>query len=161
MSTATSPRTRTAIPTKAAGPVVVAVDDDGNAGALLRRGRELADQLGVPLRVIHIWSDGRPPYCSHHRRCHRDIGEAIRLVNGLVDEHLSEAGTTVERDVAHDSDPVSALADVSAGASALVMGASSEQDASTGGTADAVLVRVRCPVAVVSHRPRSITQSAW
>ncbi|SNY59516.1 Universal stress protein family protein [Paractinoplanes atraurantiacus] len=166
MSAATLPHVRvpsepaTSAVVRAAGPVVVAVDDDGNARRLLRRGSEMAERLGVPLRVVYIWSDCRPPHCMHHRRCLRDIGEALRFVDTLVGNHLGEPGPAVERDVVHAADPAGALADVSAGASLLVVGETSDHDA-TGGTAAAVLVRATCPVTVVPHRPRSITQSVW
>src|SRR5690348_12860801 len=48
------------------GPVVVALDDDNNAGPLLRHGSAAATRLGVALRVVHVWSDCRPPDCPHH-----------------------------------------------------------------------------------------------
>lgn len=147
-----------------AKPVVVAVDDDDNAGTLLRHGREVAGRLGVPLRVTYVWSDCRPPYCLHHRRCHRDIGEAVRLLNALVDEHLTGPGPSVERDVIHDADPAAALAGISAGASLLVIGSASDHQASAdelGETARALLGRIGCPVAVIPHRTRAATRPAW
>ncbi|GAA0504709.1 hypothetical protein Ade02nite_70590 [Paractinoplanes deccanensis] len=147
-----------------AGPVVVAVDDDDNAGALLRHGRREAGRLGVPLRVAYVWSDCRPPDCPHHRRCHRDLGGASRLVDLLVREHLAEPGPPLEREVLHDPDPAAALVALSAGASLLVIGSSSDRPAhvgALGGTTRAVLGRTRCPVAVVPHRHRSVTRPAW
>src|SRR4029453_14794388 len=56
-----------------AGPVIVAPDDDDNAGPLLCHGLTLATRLGVPLRAVYVWSDCRPPDCVHHRCCHRDL----------------------------------------------------------------------------------------
>ena len=84
------------------GPVLVAVDDDDNVGSVLRRGRQEADRLGVPLRVTHVWSRCHPPDCPHHRRCHRDLDEASRLLNTLVEDNLPEARIPVERDVLRD-----------------------------------------------------------
>ncbi|MCM4085172.1 universal stress protein [Paractinoplanes hotanensis] len=160
MSTATLPRREAMVPQ----PVLVAVDDDDNAGSLLRRGREEADRLGVPLRATHIWSHCRPPNCSHHRRCHRDLSEASRLLNTLLDENLADAGPPVERDVLHDDDPARALIELSAKASLLVIGASSDNRAPAGAlgeTCRALMRDARCPLAVVRNRRLSVTRTGW
>ncbi|MCU7730998.1 universal stress protein [Actinoplanes sp. KI2] len=136
-----------------AGPVVVALDDDGNARTLLRHGRHLAARLRVPLRAAYVWSDCRPPECAHHRRCHRDLGEACRLLTALIDDHLpADAAGQVERDVVHAVDPAAALVTLSASASMLVVGSSSDcprDSAELGGTTRRLLGRTRCPVMVV------------
>ena len=63
--------------------IVVALDDDENAGVLLRRARAVSR-------------------CSHRLRCRRDLGEAIGLLTDLLDEHLPvDAASAVERDVLH------------------------------------------------------------
>lgn len=158
MSTATLPQP------KATGPVLVAVDDDDNAGSLLRRGREEAERLGVPVRATYVWSHCRPPECAHHRRCHRDLGEASRLLNTLVDENLTESGPPVERDVLHGEDPAGALIELSAGASLLVIGSASDTrvpDDALGDTCRALVGRTRCPVAVVRRRHLAATRVGW
>src|SRR5688572_2193941 len=70
-------------PVEVTRPVLVAVDDDDNAGALLRHGSAIAEQLGVPLRAAYVWADCRSSDCAHHRHCHRDLGEASRLLTML------------------------------------------------------------------------------
>lgn len=147
------------------GPVMVALDDDGNAGMLLRHGYEVAARLGVAMRVVHVWSDCRPPDCPHHRRCHRDLGQADRLLAALLDEHLPiEAARRIERDVLHAPDPAEALVALAASASALIVGSSSDRP--TGGgtlgtTTRAVLGRTRCPVLVVPYHRVSATSVHW
>ncbi|WP_127509711.1 universal stress protein [Actinoplanes solisilvae] len=159
MSTATMPQP------PATGPVLVAVDDDDNAESLLLRGREEAGRLGVPMRVTYVWSHCRPPACTHHRRCHRNLGEASRLLNTLVDEHLTEEDLPpVERDVLHDEDPAGALLELSSGASLLVIGSASEThgpDDALGDTCRALVGRTRCPVAVVRRRHLAATRVGW
>jgi nucleotide-binding universal stress UspA family protein len=146
------------------GPVLVAVDDDDNVGSVLQQGCEEARRLGVALRVAYVWSYCRPPDCPHHRRCHRDLGEASRLLNTLLDEHLTEPGPAVERDVLHDDDPASALVELSAGASLLIIGSSSDTpraEDSLGKTCRVLVGRSRCPVAVVRHHQLSATRVGW
>jgi len=152
-------------PPTAAGPVLVALDDDDNAGVLLQHGGSLAERLGVALRVTYVWSDCRPPECTHHRCCHRDLAEADRLLSGLLDEHLtSEHAVQVERDVLHHGDPAEALIVLSAPASMLVVGSSSDRPASPatlGATTRAILGRTRCPVMVVPHHTLAATRVGW
>ncbi|MDY7088229.1 MAG: universal stress protein [Actinomycetota bacterium] len=136
------------------GPVLVAVDDEANAAVLLSRGHDAAVRLGVALRVVHIWSRCRPPDCSHHRRCHRDMEGANRFSRRLLDEHLPEATAPVEREVVHDENPASALVALSVGASLLFIGAEAAGEA-VGETTRALLDRAACPVTVVRDRPRS------
>lgn len=147
------------------GPVMVALDDDGNAGMLLRHGYEVAARLGVAMRVVHVWSDCRPPDCPHHRRCHHDLGEADRLLAALLDEHLP-IGTArrIERDVLHAPDPAEALVALAASASMLVVGSSSDRPTGGGAlgtTTRALLGRTRCPVLVVPYHRLSATRVRW
>lgn len=147
------------------GPVMVALDDDGNAGVLLQRGCEAAARLGVALRVVHVWSDCRPPDCPHHRRCHRDLGEADRLLAALLDEHLPiEATGRIEREVVHAPDPAEALVALAASASTLVVGSSSDRPSGSGAlgaTTRAVLGRTPCPVMIVPYHRLSATRVRW
>lgn len=138
------------------GPVVVAVDDDENAAAVLRSGAALATGMGVALRAVYIWSDCRPPDCPHHRRCHRDLGEASRLLSELLAGQPADGGLEVERNVLHDGDPAAALVSVSSAASCLVLGASSDhlrRGDGFGRTTRSVLERAACPVIVVPCQP--------
>jgi nucleotide-binding universal stress UspA family protein len=157
MATGTLPRLH--------GPVMVALDDDGNAGMLLRHGYEVAARLGVTMRVLHVWSDCRPPDCPHHRRCHHDLGQADRLLAGLLDEHLpTEAARRIERDVLHAPDPAEAIVALAASASVLIVGSSSDRPtggSALGATTRAVLGRTRCPVVVVPHHRVSATSVHW
>ena len=143
----------------------MALDDDDNAGALLRHGSGLAARLGVALRAVYVWSECRPPECAHHRHCHRDLAEAHRLLSALLDEHLTaETTRQVEQDILHADDPAEALVALSATASILVVGASSDYPTSPtalGATTRAVLGRTRCPVVVVPHRRLSATRITW
>lgn len=152
-------------PPTGAGPVLVAVDDDDNAGALLRYGCRLAARLGVSLRVAYVWSDCRPPDCTHHRRCHRYLAEAGRVLSELLDEHLAiDEARQVEWDVLHEDDPATALVALSASASMLVVGSSSDRPpspAALSATTRAILGRTRCPVVVVPYRGLSATRATW
>ena len=107
----------------------------------------------------------RPPECAHHRHCHRDLAEAHRLLSALLDEHLTaETTRQVEQDILHADDPAEALVALSATASILVVGASSDCPTSPtalGATTRAVLGRTRCPVVVVPHRRLSATRITW
>ncbi|MEU8233203.1 universal stress protein [Actinoplanes sp. NPDC048967] len=147
------------------GPVLVALDDDGNPGALLRHGWSIAVALGVPLRATYVWSDCRPPDCDHHRCCHRDLDGASRLLTTLIDGNLSvEAALRVERDVLHDADPAEALIALSQGASMLLVGASSHRPTAVallGETTRMLLGRTWCPLIVVPHRRLSATCLSW
>lgn len=147
------------------GPVMVALDDDGNAGMLLRHGYEVAARLGVAMRVVHVWSDCRPPDCSHHRRCHRDLVEADRLLAALLGEQLPiETARSIERDVLHAPDPAEALVALAASASTLIIGSSSDRPTGggvLGNTTRAVLGRTRCPVLVVPYHRLSATGVRW
>ncbi|MFB9363288.1 universal stress protein [Actinoplanes nipponensis] len=147
------------------GPVVVALDDDGNPAALLRHGWAVAEASAVPLRVAYVWSDCRPPDCAHHRTCHHDLAEADRLLTALVDANLSvEAAARVERDVLHHPDPVEALIALSAAASMLVIGVSSDRPGPAdelGATTRRLLGRTWCPLVVVPHHQLSATRLTW
>jgi nucleotide-binding universal stress UspA family protein len=147
------------------GPVVVALDDDGNPGALLRHGWSIATALGVPLRATYVWSDCRPPDCDHHRCCHRDLDGASRLLTALLDANLTvDAALRVERDVLHAADPAEALIALSRRASTLVVGASSHRPtpvARLGATTRRLLGRTWCPLIVLPHRRLSATGLSW
>ena len=143
-------------PQNTSGPVLVALDDDENPAALTAYGLAEARRRGVALRTVYIWTDCRPPECDHHLACHRDLGEAARLLATIVDEHLRDDEVNdVERDVLHYADPVQALAALSASASLLIVGASSRRPESgvlLGDTTRELVARTRCPLAVVPHR---------
>ncbi|MFI7542446.1 universal stress protein [Actinoplanes sp. NPDC049599] len=142
-------------PGHSSGPVLVALDDDGNAAALTAYGRAEARRRGVALRTVYVWTDCRPPDCDHHRACHRDLGGAVRMLAHLIGESLPpDEANEVERDVLHAADPVQALAELSASASLLVLGAGSLPGPGglLGDTTRELVARTRCPIAVVPHR---------
>jgi nucleotide-binding universal stress UspA family protein len=75
-----------------------------------------------------------------------------------------DAARQVERDVLHDPEPAEALVALSASASLLVVGMSSDRPAASeapGSTTRAILGRTRCPVVVVPGRRVPVTGVAW
>jgi nucleotide-binding universal stress UspA family protein len=146
-------------------PVLVAVDDDDNVSVLLRQGSAMAEQLGVPMRAAYVWADCRTSDCAEHRHCHRDLGEASRLLTMLLDEFLViEPMPPIEREVLCAGDPVEALIALSAAASILVVGSSSHRPVpgdALGDTTRQLLGRTRCPVVVVPHHRLSATRATW
>ncbi|BCJ49322.1 hypothetical protein Asp14428_07970 [Actinoplanes sp. NBRC 14428] len=151
--------------TPGAGPVIVAVDADGQAAGLLRYGRTVAAELGVALRVVYVWTACRPPHCPGHRSCHDTLGDAERLLNGLLDRHLPlGAGVDVEREVLRSTEAAPALEALSRHAGLLVVGSSSDLPApgrSLGSTTRALLRRAGCPLAVIPYRASGATRSGW
>jgi hypothetical protein len=154
-------------PRSSLGPVVVAVDADRHPGVLLRYGWTLSVRLGVPLRVVYVWTDCQSPDCPGHRVCHRDLWDAERLLNAVLDEHLPiEAMGHVEREVLHATEAGPALAAVSSAAALLVVGSSSDPPgAGAGGTLGtttrALVGRTRCPLAVVPYDAAPGGLSGW
>ena len=147
------------------GPVIVAVDSDRHPGVLLRYGWTVAERLGVPLRVVYVWTDCRPPDCPHHRTCHRDLWDADRLLSTLLDEHLpADAQGHVEREVLHGTEAAPALAALSADAALLVVASSSDRPGARGtlGTTTRTLIgRTLCPLAVVPYDAAPVDRPGW
>jgi hypothetical protein len=127
--------------------VLAAIDDDTGAAPVLAYAHEQAARLGVPLRVVHVWSDGR-----------REMAAADHLTSGCIADLLpaGEAGF-VERQIVHDDDPARALIALSREAAVLVVAA--KPDGSLGSTARRLGGRTRCPLAVVPATP--VTRGRW
>jgi len=148
------------------GPVVVAVDADAHPGVLQRYGWQLSSHLGVPLRVVYVWTDCRPPDCAHHRTCHPDLADAERLLAALLKEYLPlEAVGCIEREVLHEADPAEALQAISSVGSLLVLGSSSDQPGSNrgtlGSTARSLVGRTACPLILVPYGVARLQPAPW
>jgi nucleotide-binding universal stress UspA family protein len=132
--------------------VAAAVDDDANAGPILCYAAEQARRLGVPLRVVHVWTGQAVPgwgaAAGHDPLCSVDL-----LLSGALYDHLPAADAEVtEREILHDPDVVDALLRLSATAALLVTAARSapsSRHAALGGTVRGLLGRTACPLAVV------------
>lgn len=134
--------------------VAAAVDDDGNPERILTFAAAKARELGVPLRVVHVWTgDGSPGgvrMCRHDR-----ISDADRLLTTILYDHLPpEEAAEAEREIVHDADPVHALAQVSAQAALLVVAARSDPAGGgpLGDTVRELVGRTACPLAVLPCR---------
>ncbi len=124
-----------------------AVDDDPQAGRILRCAAGRARELGVPLRVVHVWTDRgeaaeRPPWCR-----------ADHMVTCALYDHLpqEEAGAA-EREILHDLAAGPALAALSTSAAVMVVaarGGPSPGGEPLGGTVRSLLGRTACPLAIL------------
>jgi nucleotide-binding universal stress UspA family protein len=133
--------------------VAAAVDDDGNPGPVVRFAAAQARRLGIPLRVVHVWTgaDRTAPY--QRVSCHDDIVDADRLLSVVLYDNLpAQEADAAEREIRHDRDPVRALIDLSADASMVVLAARSspgDSEDPLGDTCRALVGRTSCPLAVL------------
>jgi hypothetical protein len=142
------------------GVVMVAVDNDDNAGAVLRYGAAEAHRRGVPLRAVHVWTG--PATAQNDLACAAD-----RLLTAVLHDNLPEEADGIERQILHDRDPVGALIAISAHASLLVVAArsgSGTNDDPYGETARALIGRTVSPLAVlpqIDGRRPDASPHAW
>ena len=134
------------------GVVAAAVDDDGNAGALVRYAAAAAHRADVSMRAVHVWTGSRT--LEDARTCwHERISDADRLLTAVLYDNLAtEEADATERQILHDQDPVSALIALSTDVSLLVVAArcgSTASDRVLGGTVRALAGRTACPLAVL------------
>jgi hypothetical protein len=143
--------------------VAAAVDDDANSGPILRYAAAQARRLGVPLRVVHVWTGQCVPGWGA-RASHDPLCDADLLLSGALYDHLTpEQADATEREILHDADVVGALLRLSADASLLVTAARSNpdrEDETLGGTVRGLLGRTGCPLAVVCA-DGSDADAAW
>lgn len=122
--------------------VLAAIDDDSNAGTIIRYARAQANRLGVPLRVVHVWDSGDRP------------ADADQLLSAVLYHYLPAAeAPAAERQIVHDGEPARALRALSSDAALLVMAAASNPTGSEGFLGDTVRQlagHTLCPLAIVS-----------
>jgi nucleotide-binding universal stress UspA family protein len=146
-------------PVSPGGPVAAAVDDDPSAEMVVRHARAEAHRLGVPLRLVHVWtgsgSSAAGRVLRHDRMCDADC-----LLASVLYEALPAAEADVaEREILHDSDPVRALAALSAELSLVVVAAVATGDGRiVGSTAGGLAGRTACPLVVV---PAAVESAIW
>ncbi|MET3421057.1 nucleotide-binding universal stress UspA family protein [Actinoplanes tereljensis] len=128
-----------------ASPVVLAaIDDDAHCAAVLACSSAEAARLGLPLRVVHVWSE------RHIGRYGASgcTADSDRLLSRSVYDNLAaDVAKTVERQILHDDDPARALRALSQTAAVLVVGAGSGDD--MGETTRRLAGRTRCRLIVV------------
>ena len=140
--------------------VAAAVNDDASAGVVVRYASAEARRLGVPLRVVHVWTgSGTSPtgarLARHDRMCDADC-----LLATVLYETLPAAEADIaEREILHDPEPVRALTALSAGLSLLVVAAAAAAPGRVlGGTAGGLAGRTACPLVVV---PATEEPASW
>jgi nucleotide-binding universal stress UspA family protein len=141
------------------GPVAAAVDDDASADAVVKQARTEASRLGVPLRVVHVWTGSGSSATGarllrHDRMCDADC----LLANVLYEALPAAEADMAEREILHDIEPVRALAALSAGLSVVVVAATVAGGRVLGSTAAGLAGRTACPLVVV---PATGESAVW
>jgi nucleotide-binding universal stress UspA family protein len=121
--------------------VLAAIDDDSNAGTIIRYARAQAIRLGVPLRVVHVWNGGDRPT------------DADQLLSTVLYHHLpADEASAAERQIVHDREPARALRALSSDAALIVLAATSnpaDGEDIFGDTVRQLVGDTRCPLAVL------------
>ena len=145
--------------------VAAAVDDDHNPGPVLRYAAAEALRLGVPLRVVHVWTENAAPLpCGLRRHRHDRMCDADQLLADVLYECLpTEDADAAERQILHDPDPVRALVALSAEAAELVVGVRGDgsREGLLGGTVRRLVGRTACPLAVLPEPEGYATMAIW
>jgi nucleotide-binding universal stress UspA family protein len=132
--------------------VLAAIDDDNNPETILRYARAQASHLGVPLRVVHVWT-GREDVAGGCRMPRRDRpADADRLLSAVLYQHLpADEAQTAERQIVHDREPARALRALSDEAALLVMAATSNPAGGgfLGDTVQQLAGHTGCPLAIL------------
>ena len=132
------------------GAVAAAVDDDASADIVVKYASAEARRLGVPLRVVHVWTGSGTSAAGARLLRHDRMCDADHLLATVIYETLSDAEADIaEREILHDPEPVRALAALSAGLSVLVVAAAAARGRVLGSTAGGLLGRTACPLVVV------------
>ncbi|GAA2552773.1 universal stress protein [Pseudonocardia hydrocarbonoxydans] len=137
---------------RAAGPVVVGVDDTDHARAAVAWAASEAVRLGAPLRLVAatgLVGDHLPGRAGRDRRLH----EVLDAARGCA---VAAGGGAVATEL-RTGYPVTVLADESRAARLLVVGdrgTSRIEGVLAGSVAVPLLGRSRCPVVVVRGHPR-------
>ena len=146
-------------PASPGGPVAAAVDDDASADAVVKQARAEARRLGVPLRVVHVWTGNVSSATGarllrHDRMCDADC----LLANVLYEALPAAEADLAEREILHDNEPVRALAALSAGLSLVVVAAAVSGGRVLSSTAAGLAGRTACPLVVV---PAAEESAIW
>ena len=147
-------------PVSPGGPVAAAVDDDPSAEMVVRHARAEAHRLGVPLRVVHVWTGSGSSAGGVRVLRHDRMSDADCLLASVLYEALPAAEADIaEREILHDSDPVRALAALSTELSLVVVAAAVTGDGRiVGSTAGGLAGRTACPLVVV---PAAEESAIW
>ena len=133
------------------GPVVVGIDGSRASAAVLAFAAAAADCLGVPLRVVHVWTGRDTPRGPRTNRYDR-MGDADRLLSTVLYDHLTQdEAERAEREILHDRDAGHALVVLSSQSSLMVVAARTDRtgDGPFGETTRALIGRTACPLAVL------------
>jgi hypothetical protein len=134
----------------AGGAVAAAVNDDASADVVVEYAAAEARRLGVPLRVVHVWTGSGMSATGARLLRHDRMCDADSLLATVLYEALPPAAADVaEREILHDPDPVRALTALSAGLSLLVVAAAAARRGVLGHIADGLVGRTACPLVVV------------
>ncbi|MEU7909370.1 universal stress protein [Actinoplanes sp. NPDC049118] len=140
-------------PDEASTFVLAAIDDDGDAGPIVRYARAQAERLGLPLRVVHV--------CTGRER----MPDADCLLSGALYDCLPpEVATDIERQIVRDRDPAHALIELSHGAALVVVAANSDpagMPEHLGECASALTGRTACPLAIVPASGPTSVAGRW
>jgi K+-sensing histidine kinase KdpD len=127
-------------PSRPAGTVVVAaISDDAGSGAVVRYANHRAQDLGLRLRVTHVW----------HRRSAAVTD--LLLTSVLFDCLEPHEAAAAERAILHDPDTGRALRALSHESRLLVVSSATEVTDSRllGDTVASLIGRTACPLAIV------------
>jgi hypothetical protein len=137
--------------------VVAAVDDDTCPGRVLRYAADQADRLGVPLRVVHVWTGRATALPGVRRVRHDQMSDADLLLSEVLYDHLTpERAEATEREILHDPDVGRALIALSVEAALIVVAARSSPAGDgepLGETVRELVGRTACPLAVLPPGP--------
>lgn len=134
--------------------VAAAVDDDAGPEPVIRYAAAQARRLGVPLRLVHVWT-GTAKIRDGVRVTRLDrMSDADLLLSTVLYDHLTtKQAEATEREILHDPDVVRALISLSAEAALIVVaarGTPTTTDGSLGGTVQGLVGRTACPLAVLA-----------
>ncbi|MCA2218982.1 universal stress protein [Jidongwangia harbinensis] len=138
-------------PGPAGAIVAAAVDDDACPGRVVRYAAEQARRLGVPLRLVHVWTGRAMAVPGTGREL---MSDADLLLSTVLYDHLDpEQAVAAEREILHDPDVGRALIALSAEAGLLVVAARGTPDVTgepLGHTVRRLVGRTACPLAVLA-----------
>jgi nucleotide-binding universal stress UspA family protein len=144
----------------AAGPVLLAVDDEAELPAVTEFAFAEASARGVALRIVHVWPAlpdaalGTLDPFAYRSAAADDEADRL-LAEAVAGWGAKYPDVTVQRRAVHDPDIVQALIRQTAGSGLLVVGARHHPLASDqllGPVTRALIGRTHCPLAVVPAR---------
>jgi hypothetical protein len=143
--------------------VAAAVDDDTGQGPVIRYAAAQARRLGVPLRVVHVWTERAATRHGVRMTRHERMSDADLLLSEVLHQYLTaEEAEASEREVLHDLDVVDALLALSAEVALMVVAARSTATTigePLGSIVRGLVGRTACPLAVLAPgEPGSVTR---